>query len=78
MACFALDHLRAYYLFGVNKPELRDYHTGTAVLWDAFYELNKDGINEVDLEGVNSPKRGWFKVSFGGELKPYYELFYQG
>lgn len=78
MACFAIDHQRAYYLLGANEPKFRDYHTGTAVLWDAFYALNDDGINEVDLEGVNSPKRGWFKLSFGGELLPYYEMQYQG
>ena len=74
MACFATDHVRAYYLFGANEPELRDYHTGTAVLWESFYKLAAAGINEVDLEGVNSPKRGWFKLSFGGNLVPYYEM----
>jgi hypothetical protein len=77
IACFAIDHNRAYYLFGANDPKLRDFHTGTAVLWDAFYELNKAGIEEVDLEGVNSPKRGWFKLSFGGDIRPYYKLKYQ-
>ena len=78
MACFALDHNRAYYLFGANDPKLRNFHTGTAVLWDAFYELNKVGVKEIDLEGVNSPKRGWFKLSFGGEICPYYKLKYHG
>ena len=78
MACFAIDHQRAYYLFGANEPTLRDYHTGTSVLWDAFYILNGDGTNQVDLEGVNSPARGWFKLSFGGVLLPYYEMQYQG
>jgi hypothetical protein len=74
LACFANDSKRAYYLFGANNPEYRDAHAGTAVLWDAFINLNKDGVNEVDLEGVNSPNRGWFKMSFGGDLIPYYEL----
>jgi hypothetical protein len=36
--------------------------------------LALEGIAEVDLEGVNSPRRGWFKLSFGGALLPYYEL----
>lgn len=74
MALFAWDTRRAYYLFGANDPDKRKGHTGTAVLWDAFYDLNSFGINEVDLEGVNSPKRGWFKLSFGGELLPYYNI----
>jgi len=74
MAFFAIDHLRAYYLFGANDPEMRDQHTGTAVIWDAFKFLNSKGVKEVDMEGVNSPNRGWFKLSFGGELVPYYNL----
>jgi len=74
MAFFAKDDKRAYYLFGANDPRLRKAHTGTAVIWDAFYELNRCGKQEVDLEGVNSPYRGWFKLSFGGDLRPYYQL----
>ena len=74
IACFAVDHVRAYYLFGASDPGLRDGYTGTAVLWDAFTSLSYYGVNEVDLEGVNSPNRGWFKLSFGGSLESYYEL----
>ena len=74
MAVFLTDTKRAYYLFGGNNPEFRSEHTGTAVLWDAMYRLNEKGITEVDLEGVNSPQRGWFKQSFGGTLVPYYRV----
>ena len=73
-ACFAIDHIRAYYLFGASDSNLRDSHTGTAVLWDSFAKLNHYGVNEVDLEGVNSPDRGWFKLSFGGDIVPYYHI----
>ena len=68
------DNKRAYYIFGANDPAKRDGHSGTNVLWDAFYDLSKLGINEVDVEGVNSPHRGWFKLSFGGNIIPYYEM----
>ena len=74
MAFFCFDNKRAYYLFGANDPQLRDEHTGSAVIWDAFHTLSKAGIKEVDLEGVNSPRRGWFKLSFGGNLIPYYHV----
>lgn len=73
-AVYAFDHHRAYYLFGASNPDLRDSPTGTAVLWDAFGALAATGIPQVDLEGVNSPRRGWFKMSFGGELRPYYQI----
>ena len=31
-------------------------------------------IKIVDMEGVNSPQRGWFKLSFGGNLKKYFQV----
>ena len=74
MALFGRDAKRAYYLFGAGDPALRDSPCGTAVLWDAFAALARSGCREVDMEGVNSPKRGWFKLSFGAEILPYYQL----
>lgn len=74
VAVYAFDRLRAYYLFGASDPALRDSPVGTAVLWDAFTALAKEGITQIDMEGVNSPQRGWFKLSFGGDLRPYYQL----
>jgi hypothetical protein len=77
MALFGWDNKRAYYIFGANDPAKRNGHSGTNVLWEAFYDLSKMDINEVDLEGVNSPHRGWFKLSFGGDILPYYEINYK-
>lgn len=74
VAVFGFDSKRAYYLFGANDPALRDQHTGTMVLWDAFLDLAASGVKEVDLEGVNSPLRGHFKLSFGGSITPYHHL----
>jgi hypothetical protein len=37
-------------------------------------KLAQDGKKEVDLEGVNSPHRGWFKLSFGGTLESYWQV----
>jgi len=73
-AYFGVDSKRAYYLFGANHPELQSRYSGTIVLWDAFIDLAKKDISEVDLEGVNSPRRGWFKLSFGGNLQSYHEV----
>jgi hypothetical protein len=77
MAFFGFDNKRAYYIFGANDPDLRDAHTGTAVMWDAFRVLSLAGIKEIDLEGVNSPYRGWFKLSFGGNIIPYYQMTFK-
>lgn len=72
---FCFDHKRAYYLFGAGNPQNTDRFKGTITFWDSFKILNqKFNISEVDLEGVNSPQRGWFKLSLGGNLKPYYHV----
>jgi len=74
MAVFGIFNDRAYYLFGANNPDLRSEHTGTMVIWDAICDLYCRGIKLVDLEGINSPLRGQFKLSFGGDIIPYYHL----
>lgn len=72
---YAWDNKRAYYLFGAGNPEIQEPWQGSLIHWHAFMELaQKYEINQVDLEGVNSPKRGWFKLGFGGELTPYYGI----
>ena len=74
MTFWGIDNKRAYFIFAANDPKYRNSHTGSAVIWDSFAKLNQSGVREVDLEGVNSPKRGWFKLSFGGDIRPYYHL----
>jgi lipid II:glycine glycyltransferase (peptidoglycan interpeptide bridge formation enzyme) len=72
---FSYDKYRAYYLFGAGNPEAKENYKGTICFWEGFKILtNKYGINEIDLEGINSPQRGWFKLSFGGDIRPYYEV----
>ncbi len=36
--------------------------------------LRIEGVNIIDLEGVNSPNRGFWKLGFGGNLLPYYHI----
>ena len=44
--------------------------------FEAFKDIaQRLSISEVDMEGVNSPQRGWFKLGFGGNLVPYYHVF---
>jgi hypothetical protein len=70
-----MDSKRGYYLFGAGNADVNVRYKGTIAFWESFKFLAKDyGIGEVDLEGVNSPKRGRFKLSFGGDLESYYEV----
>ena len=39
-----------------------------------FLKLKEKKIREVDFEGINSPSRGLFKQSFGGDSKMYFEI----
>jgi hypothetical protein len=75
---FCFDSKRAYYLFGAGAPSAVERYRGTYSFWGAFDMLAKrHAITCVDMEGVNSPKRGWFKLSFGGNLMPYYQVYYR-
>lgn len=75
LTVFSYDKNRAYYLFGAGNPNAKEHYKGTICFWDAFINLaQKFDIKEVDMEGINSPNRGWFKLSFGGNIVPYYEI----
>lgn len=71
---YCWDKNYAYYLFGAGNPDDRTSWKSTLGHWKIFEYLNDRNIKFVDLEGINSPNRGWFKESFGGELEPYYYL----
>lgn len=75
LTVFSYDQYRAYYLFGAGNPHATEHYRGTVCFWDAFINLAQNyNIHEVDMEGINSPHRGWFKLSFGGTIEPYYEI----
>lgn len=64
-----------YYLYGGRKSKKKDDWSGTISHWEMFKYLSKEKkIKIIDLEGVNSPKRGHFKTSFGAQIKPYYHI----
>jgi hypothetical protein len=72
---YGWDPRRAYYLFGAGHPEKSEPWQGTLAHWEAFKDLARcHGITEVDLEGVNSPERGWFKLGLGGDLRSYFNI----
>jgi hypothetical protein len=75
---FAWDAKRAYYLFGAGVQPTQTRYQGTLMFWEALVDLARKGIGQIDWEGVNSPDRGGFKLSFGGILVPYAELRWVG
>ena len=67
------DRHRAYYLYGAGNQWVDLRFKGTICFWDAILWLARVKRGSViDWEGVNSPKRGFFKLSFGGSLLNYY------
>ena len=75
MAIFSVFNNKATYLYGSPNILNQRAFDGTYILWESFNILfKKYKIQEVDLEGVNSPFRGKYKLSFGGKLIAYYEV----
>lgn len=77
MNLFVYDSRRAYYLFGANKPALRNTGASTRLMFDNICNARLRGLKEIDFVGVNSPARGSFKLSFNPQLRLYFELDYQ-
>jgi hypothetical protein len=63
------------YLNGARSgKDLENDYSMTYLLIHSFFELKKKNITKIDLEGMNSPKRSFFKNGFGGNLLPYYSI----
>ncbi|MDB4157550.1 hypothetical protein N9586_01340 [Candidatus Pelagibacter sp.] len=65
---------KAIYLSGGRLEKSNQDYSTTYNLINSFFSLKKLGIKEIDLEGVNSPNRGFWKSGFGGSLTPYYKI----
>lgn len=74
--CFVAWHNEyAYNLYSTKtKYSLINNWYGAYLFWEIFCFLSAKGIKFFDFEGVNSPNRGWYKESFGGDLKLYFEI----
>ena len=71
---FLFDNKRAYYLFGATDPQYRSSTASTKlILEQVFYSSFTRKLPEIDFVGCNSPERGYYKLSFGGDLTPYFE-----
>lgn len=64
----------AVYLNGGRDGNLNEDYSLTYCLAMSAVKLSILGIKKIDLEGLNSPKRAFWKQGFGGTLTPYYKL----
>lgn len=73
----AYDDLKAYYLIGANDPDFRDSGSNTALLVNQLKYLIENKFQMFDFMGVNSPKRGDFKLSFNPEMQQYFNISFK-
>jgi hypothetical protein len=73
-AFFLKSKTAQYYQFGASSALKSTFPGNSHLLLKAI----KDGFQEshkyLDLTGINSPKRGFFKASFAARPKPFYEV----
>ena len=69
------DKRKAYHLYGASSPKNKSFWQGMISYWEIFnYFAKKHNIYKIDLEGLNSPNRGYFKQTLGGQLVQYFSL----
>ena len=71
---FGVINNKAIYLNGARSEQSNQDYSLTYNMISSLFSLKEIGVEIVDLEGVNSPKRGFWKLGFGGSLSPYYNI----
>tara|TARA_Y100000768_G_scaffold386251_1_gene374185 strand:- start:992 stop:1957 length:966 start_codon:yes stop_codon:yes gene_type:complete len=71
---FSVIKERSFYLNGGRLLSGNEDLSLTYNLIKSFQMLSKLGVKILDLEGVNSPRRSFWKSGFGGNLLPYYGI----
>jgi hypothetical protein len=71
---FTIFKNKGCYLFAAGDSAAMRRYDGTYCVWESMKALSRYGVHEIDLEGVNSPQRGAFKMGFGGDLRPYFKI----
>lgn len=68
------DHVNAYYQFASSNELGRKLHAPTFLMLHSIKDAFESKINFFDVVGMNSPKRAFFKSSFGATPTPYFEI----
>ena len=64
----------AQFLYSGRSSDHSNPFVGTFLHAEVIKRLLDKNITHIDLEGINSPKRSFFKIGFGGKIKTYYNL----
>lgn len=71
---FLYDSKASYYLFGANDPDFRNTSASTKLMYQNIVDTKEAGLQKIDFIGMNSPKRGFYKLTLGAEVVPYFKL----
>ena len=71
---FLNDDNASCYLYGSGDVEIKNRYAGSLALWKAIEQSLDKKLSFIDLEGINSPHRGEYKLNFGGNIKDYYNI----
>ena len=74
---FLHDDETSYYSVGGSIPDDRKNGSVSLNIYDQILNSIKLKKKNIDFVGVNSPNRGYFKTSFGGDTKLYFECKYK-
>ncbi len=74
VALFIFHKATTYYLIGATDQNYRKSSPMTLIILNHIKDLNNLGIDKVDFCGINSPNRGDYKLSFNGNVTPFYEV----
>jgi hypothetical protein len=66
-AFFGIINKKVFYMFSGSDHNLKNISNHTYLLYEVINKFKKEA-KEIDFVGVNSPNRGSFKLSFGGNL----------
>jgi lipid II:glycine glycyltransferase (peptidoglycan interpeptide bridge formation enzyme) len=71
---FLNDDVSSCYLYGSGDIESKNRYAGSLALWKAIEKSLDLKLSYIDLEGINSPYRGEYKLNFGGNIQNYYNI----
>jgi len=71
---FLHDKSASYYLLGGHEKNEESQGAAALNIIDHINYCLEKNQKKIDFVGANSPNRGYFKTSFGADLKLYFEL----